>query len=374
MHTLFETLNLASPAPWLLLLGLVGTGCPKPTATEPAAVAEPDQPAAPALASLRLAAERTVEGLDALACGEALCAYTTGPGVVYFDPVTLEPVPTEALAPGQGDALRELLPLAPLEPLPEPEPVGAERIEHMDLPALENPMEAILEQAEGEPVEAEPEPDTLPNPAIAERAAWGGVMEAGRRLPFQRRVPVAGGGMVTYQREYGGGPGKLLRIGGGFRSVTAPGTTHDVSCEGWLAPHPSGLEVYLLLWPAPTLHAYETRSMAQRWSLELPAAAQGLFVDPAGRYALLSLTGTPDPDRLTDYPSPALITDLPTEPLQGAAALPPELPEPVGVVLVDLAAKRISAQAQGAFRGWVATPDGAWLLATHSGILRLEAR
>lgn len=373
MNTLFRTPHPGSPSPWLLLLALVGSGCPKPTTTEPVVEVQPQEQAAPALASLRLAAERTVEGLEALACGEAVCAYTTGPSVVFFDPATLEPMAAEALAPGQADALRALLPLPSPEPIPEPAPIGADRVVRVALPAVENPMDTILEQAEPEP-EPELEPAPPPNPAIAERAAWAALMEASGRLPFQRRVPVAGGGMVTYQRELGGGPGKLMRIGGGFRSVTAPGTTHDVSCEGWLAPHPSGLEAYLLLWPAPELYAYDTRSMAQRWSIDLPGSAQGLYVDPAGRYALLSLTAPPDPDRLTDHPAAGLEIEAPAQPLQGTSALPPDPPEPIGVVLVDLAAKRISAQAQGAYRAWLAAPDGAWLLATTSGILRLEAR
>ncbi len=372
MRASLETPSLPSPGCCLLLSVLLCIGCPKPTPTEPPAEAEvQDQPAA-ALGSLRLVAEREIPGVEALACGEVHCAWASAEGVTFFQPTTLEPLARGAVPNDEAEAL--ILRLAPSPPdPPQTAPVTGDMLVTFPLPVTENPMDSILEQAEPDRA-PEPSPEPPPNPAIAERAAWAALMEAGQRLPFQRRVPVAGGGMITYQRELGGGPGKLLRIGGGFRSVAAPGTIHDVSCEGWLAPHPSGLEVYLLLWPSPTMIAYDTRSMATRWSLDLPAPAQGLFVDPAGRYALLSLTEPPDPDRLTDYAPPTLSADPGADPLRGSEALPDDHPTPTGVVLVDLAAKRVAAQASGAFRAWVASPDGAWLLATQTSIQRLEAR
>lgn len=156
-----------------------------------------------------------------------------------------------------------------------------------------------------------------------------------------------------------------MRMGGGFRTIDAPAIAHTVTCEGWLAPHPSGLEVYLLLWPTPELTAYDSRALAPRWSIELPGPSQGLLVDNAGRFALLALTEPPDPDRLTDYP-PSALAD--------GAILPHDRPEHLQVVLLDLASGRVAAQAPGTLVAWLPSPDGGWLLATEREILRLDPR
>lgn len=361
-------------APWLIggLLAACLGGCPKPAPPTLPPEIEPTPEQAPALSALRVITQRDVASLQAIACGEKRCAWIGADGLAGFDPATLEPGPARPIAP--------LLVVERLEPREdtvmaygrcESGPCafslpwdGAEATPAPTVGAAE-PIESVA------PAEASDAPPA--NPTAVERATWATLMEQGRRLPFQRRVPVAGGGMVTYQRGLGPGGGKLLRIGGGLRTIDAPGIDGG-SAEGWLATHPSGLELYLLLWPQPTLHAYDSRSMTPRWSLELPGPALGLFVDPAGRFAVLSLTPPPDEDRLTDLGAPRLEAAPDREVLIGVAALPEDATEATGVALVDLASHRLAAQAQGAFRGWLRTPDGAWLLAGEQQVVRLEAR
>ncbi len=308
-------------------LGLTAAGCPKAPPPVLPPEAEVSTEPAPALRGLTVAARRGIEGLEAVECAAAGCTWHGPDGAHAFDPLTLVP----------GEASPDS---TPIEAGPWPEPPTDEPSQRRSW----------------------------------ERLQWATLMESWRRLPFQRQIPVAGGAMVTYQRGLEGTGGKLLRIGGGFRSVDAPGLQGSVSSEGWLAPHPSGLELYLLLWPEAELHAYDSRSMLPRWSLELPGPSQGLFVDPAGRYALLSLTAAADPDRLTDHPPPPLAASPEAELLRGSFALPSDPPELLGVLLVDLASRAVVARAEGAFRGWIATPDGAWLLASEREILRLEVR
>lgn len=375
-----STTSSPTSSQWLpaLLAALLVCGCPKPTPTETSAEPELVPQQAAAIAAVRVGVRREVADLQAAACGETRCVLADSKQLVPFDPVTLEPA--SAAVPHGMSAVTRIVPRGAeflVEGLCEHGPCsvtyqrdGTILATFMMPATTPDPMESIL--VPGDPaLEPAPAPE---NPALAERNQWAGLMEAGRRLPFARRVPVSGGGMFTYQRELGGGAGKLLRIGGGFRSIDAPGTQHTVTSEGWLAIHPSGLEVYLLLWPEPKLHAYDARSLSPRWSVELPGPAQGLFVDPAGRYTLLSLTAPPDPDRLTDYPAPALAADADVEQLMGSLALPDDRPTADGVLLVDLAAHRIAAQASGAFRGWLSTPDGAYLLVTDSELVRLEPR
>ncbi len=367
--------SLCAPLLCALLVAASLGGCPKPALIEPSAEPELTRQNTPALSAVRVAARRELSGLQAVACGVERCILADAEQLVPFDPVTLEPVGIPAvhgmlavsrIVPRDGELLVEgSCELGPCSLTYQGD--GSIQATFPIVGDGPNPMEAIL--APEEP----PAPPAAENPALAERAHWAGLMDAGRRLPFQRRVPVVGG-MVTYQRELGGGSGKLARIGGGFRSIDAPGTPHTVSCEGWLATHPSGLEVYLLLWPEAKLRSYDARTMSPHWSVELPGPAQGLFVDPAGRFTLLSLTGPPDEDRLTDYPPPPLIADASGDLLAGAAALPDDRPTALGVLLVDLAARHIAVQASGAFRGWLTTPDGAHLLVTESELLRLEPR
>jgi len=366
-HTLTATLSLV----FLLV------GCPKPPTVESSATPEPAPSEAPALSAVEIEARRETSGLQAVACGEQRCMLADADHIAAFDPVTLEPTgdpqPHGMLTVERASFVGDLFVIdgqcdhGPCSASYQPDgSIQAELSMASDGP---DPMDII--PAPRQPKE---EPATAPNPMLAERGQWADLMDGQRRLPFRRSVPVFGGGMVTYQRDLGGGSGKLLRIGGGLRSIDAPGTRHTVSCEGWLATHPSGMEIYLLLWPEPVLRAYDTRAMSPRWSLELPGPAQGLFVDPAGRFAVLSHSAAPDPDRLTDYPAPTLDAQANAEQLEGSLALPVERPEAQGVILVDLAAHRAAARASGAFVGWLATPDGARLLATESEILRLVPR
>ncbi len=326
-------------AAWLIAALLIG--CPKPTPVELPTEAEVEPEQVAATAAVRVAARRAVPGLREVHCDDDGCSWFTATERVRFDLASLEPIGTEPLE-HVGDRI-------------ESSPLSAVFGEH------ENPMDEILEGAQDEQT---PEPEAPANPLQAEVALWSEWMAAGSPLPFHRRVPVVGG-MVTYQRGLGGGGGKLLRMGGGFRTIDAPGTEHTVTCEGWLAPHPSGLEVYLLLWPTATLTAYDARALIPRWDLELPGPAQGLFVDPAGRFAMLALTEPPDPDRLTDYP--------PAD-LAGNAGLISDHPAHTHALLLDLASGRTAAQAEGSLVAWLPTPDGAWLMATDSELLRLEAR
>jgi len=376
-HTLTATLSLA----------VFLVGCPKTPTVESSATPEPAPKAAPALEAVEIEARRELSGLQAVACGEQRCMLADAVHIVPFDPITLEPTaepqPHGMLTVEQASFVGEIFTISgqcehgPCSASYQPDGTIQADLSTVDA-SSEPEIETVgVPETEGEPApeSAEQAPDaTAPNPMIAERSQWAELMDTQRRLPFRRSVPVFGGGMVTYQRDLGSGTGKLLRIGGGFRSIDAPGIRHTVSCEGWLATHPSGMEIYLLLWPEPVLRAYDTRAMSPRWSLELPGPAQGLFVDPAGRFAVLSHSTAPDPDRLTDYPAPTLDAQAETEQLEGSQALPRERPEAQGVILVDLAAHRATVRSSGAFVGWLPTPDGARLLATESEILRLVPR
>ncbi len=321
-----------------LLLALLA-GCPKPTPVQPVSEGEPAPSAPAATVAIQVTARQAVPGLRSVACDEEGCRWRTASEQARFSPETLEVV--------------EILAKVPLE---EPGPVGDTNpsVEAAAMPE---------QQLDAPPEEPSPEPSAPANPLQAEIEAWQALMSAGESLPFQRRVPVVGG-TVSYRRGMDGG-GKLSRTGGGFRTIDAPAIAHTVTCEGWLAPHPSGLEAYLLLWPTPELIAYDTRALAPRWSIELPGPAQGLFVDAAGRFAMLALTAAPDEDRLTDYPAASL--DAPP-------GLPADRPEHRRILLLDLASGRIAAEAPGSFVAWLPSPDGGWLLATDQELLRLEPR
>jgi len=293
----------------------------------------PDEPEEQAPAhALQITRRVAVQGLVALGCSAQGCAWQDAEHRVAFDPISLEP--TGAPSPLQP-------PAAPAPPDPPPP---------LSIPAAPEPSQAVQEAQD-----------------------WNARLSSGWMLPFGRRVPTAQGGMVTYQRGLGPAPGRLLKVGGGVKQVHAPGTRHTYTCEGWLAPHPTGTELYLVVWPQPALYAYDPRTMTTRWTLDLPSPAQGLFVDAGGRFLLLSSTGAPDPDRLLDHPAQPAYSTQGSDPMRGSGALPPDGPQALGVLLVDLGPPRVVAQATGAYRAWVVAGDGGILLATDSEILRLEA-
>jgi hypothetical protein len=374
-----------------LLVAMLASGCPKVIEPQLPAESEVDEPEPRALASLKPTATRAVPGLWAIACDTTRCVWADDRGLTVFDPVSLDPLmpamavpiiepttlelgPTGVIVSAAcqaGDSCSATVSWEGEVTLAPPHP-PAQELESGEAPVPSPAVEPA--EAPADPATPGPAPQptgeaTVHNQVTLERDTWAGLMQHSGRLPFHRRVPVAGGGMVTYQRGYGQAGGRLMRIGGGVRSVDAPGID-GVSCEGWLAPHPSGLEFYLLLWPQPALLAYDSRSMQPRWGLDLPGPAQGLFVDPAGRYALLSLTAPPDEHRLTDHP--AIV--LGHAGLADNDALPDDPPDPQAVLLLDLGARSSVAQAKGAFRGWLSTPDGAWILAGSEEIVRLEGR
>ncbi len=328
------------------------------------------EPTEPPLRTLGVATSRPVPDLQAATCSGGDCWWADGARIVPFDPITLEPAgataPHGLVAVHRLDVTQEAIVATGRCPTQPTCTVSWSR--DGEGVSLKSPLPGMV----ADPMDTILTPPDDGNAAVRERAVWVEIMDQQQRLPFHRRVPVAQGGMVTYQRSLGQGSGKLMRVGGGIRSVDVVGTGHDFSCEGWLASHPSGLELYLLPWPRPILVAYDAISLAKRWEIELPGPAQGLFVDPGGRFMLLSLTGVPDPNRLTDHPAVPLEPGLPGERLSGRAALPPDGPEPIATLLLDLAAKAVVTQTEGSFRAWFQAPGQATLLATDHQLLRLE--
>ncbi|MFH1463839.1 MAG: hypothetical protein ABIO70_05605 [Pseudomonadota bacterium] len=339
------------------------------TAPQLPTLAEPTPEARPAaMRAMRADLLQPAPGLVSLACGSQVCAWSGPDGLTVLRAGALAPVapplglpfPAESLAAdGEGFLLAGPCEQAARCQARVTLTEGAWRIGPAEpLPAAEPPAADDAAATTG---------------TAAELARWRGILGHGRRIPFARSVPVAGGGVVSYRRAMGVGGGLLARIGPGILNVDAPSPGAEVSCEGWLAPHPGGQEVYLLLWPRPELAAYEAQRLAQRWSLPLPGPAQGLFVDPAGRFALLSETSPADDERLTDHPALPLPGPSPAEPLMGIAVMPPDAPAPVATLLIDLGGPAVAARVEGAFRAWQQTPDGAMLLATDQAILRLVA-
>jgi len=315
--------------------------------------------------ALREAARAATPGLRALACEGSVCAVADDQGMALLDPQTLEltgrcahaPLEVESLhATASGFCIRGscsdpagpcqiavMLKEGTLVPAPSPapvEPVG--------------PDSAAAEQS----------------PLQAEMRAWKEIFELERRLPFRRRVPAIDNGLVSFLRGSDAGSARLMRVGGPTRSVPVRGTAHPSTCEGLLAPHPSGRELYMVVWPEPALVAYDALSLEKRWTLALPQPAQGLFVDPGGRFLLLSLTAAPEDGRLGDHPAVTLSSSPVADALLASKALPPDGPQATGVLLADLGPPEIVVQLEGAFRGWVAAAGG-YLLATDQELVRL---
>jgi len=325
----------------------------------------------PAVSALHPGELGPAPGLVALACGPRACAWLGPDGVTILRAGALDPAASAIPLPFPADRLavdgdgfvvggacdsqdRCRVRLLPGDDGWRSEPPAPDPGSAPPLPATPEGVAPVLDTA-------------------MELARWAAILGHGRRIPFERSVPVAGGGLVTYRRVLGLGGGVLTRIGHGIVSVDAPSPSTPISCEGWLAPHPGGQEVYLLLWPRPELAAYEAQRLGQRWSLPLPGPAQGLFLDPAGRFALLSETGPAGGERLLDHPALPLPGESAEEPLLGAAVFPPDAPAPIATLLVDLGGPAVAARVEGAFRAWQQAPDGAWLLATNQAILRLTA-
>jgi len=193
---------------------------------------------------------------------------------------------------------------------------------------------------------------------------------AGWRTGFHRVVVAPGGALIVWTRGLDEA-GQLSRTSPGRATVRLPSPRAAVSYPAWLAMHPTGSEAYLLPWPSSVLTAFDPVSLVTRWALPLEGAAHPLFIDAGGRL-LLAGVGTSDTDRWTDWPlrdgRGAVADPARDESLRAA-----ERPSTDSVVVVDLDIGESIARARGAFRRWLALPDGRFLLATDREVVFFQA-
>jgi hypothetical protein len=198
-------------------------------------------------------------------------------------------------------------------------------------------------------------------------AAWNAGIAAGWRSGFYRVILGPGGGRITWLRGIDGA-GQLIRAGAGTRTVRLGAANATASWPAWLALHPTGLEAYLVAWPSPAVRAFDPATLEPRWTVTVEGAAQGLFVDPGGRW-LVAGVGSAMTERFVDWdvPAPAQADSDPTRDEKIRSIERPPMSE---VVVIDIATKSVVGRASGTFRRFIGGPRP--VLATDREILFLN--
>jgi hypothetical protein len=338
-----------------------------------------------------------VDDLAAMACQATTCAWVSRQTFTEVDPATLkprgQPLPLQGsvhriTATENGFRLEGTCGAQPCVILVQPG-VG-------DAPPNVSRIEASTGAAGGTPVAGQsPSPSSAPGPAagnaplgstaadnappgstaadaMARSLSWNRIIERHWRVPFQKTIPSPGGGVITWLRGVDVATARLMRVGHGLVEAPAAGSSWPITCTGWLALHPTGSEFYLLTWPSSRIFAYDPSTLTKRWSLDLGAPAVGLFLDPSGRFLLVGLSDRPDPERLSDWEVTPRTGEESSDPAGDGVIDLSVLPPIVATELVDIAGPTTVVRADGAFRAWIALPDGARLLATDREVVRLE--
>jgi hypothetical protein len=198
--------------------------------------------------------------------------------------------------------------------------------------------------------------------------AWNRGLERGWRSGFSRLVVGPGGARITWIRGFDGA-GQLVRSGAAARTARLGSATSPVSYPAWVAMHPTGIEAYLVTWPGTVVRGFDPGTLDIRWTLPLEGAAQGLFLDPGGRWLVLGV-GPPNVDRLIDWPAPAPDPEAVHDPNRDEVLRAADRPPMDEVVVVDLATHTPAARAAGTFRRFL--PLDVPLLATDREVVRLH--
>lgn len=218
-------------------------------------------------------------------------------------------------------------------------------------------------------------PDPGEAPALVELASEVAALRdlhalrarAGWRAPFQRLLIAPDGVPVSLSRG-AEGTGQLVRGGVPPRVARVSVSPSPSTFPGVLALNPQGHEAYLLAWPGAVLRAFDPLTLESRWTLSLDAPAQGLFVDPTGRF-LVAETGPLVPDRFVDWPLPAVDPAPPFDPAADPLLRQQDRPPAARTVVVDLAARAILLDARGRLRRWLGDDPARYVLATDQELV-----
>lgn len=344
---------------------MFSTGCPasKPLPLEAPIPTGPP----PSLLTLRPAARVACTDLRTLSCDTLACARVEGRRWIPFDARTLAPKPgslelpmdAERLIP-QDDGFRILGRCGA-------SPCALDLRESQVLPLVPAP------QAEtATPPLPPPEPATPASQAQSRSRSWNRLIQEKWRIPFQKQVPAPGGGVITYLRGAEVDSALLMRAGGGLRQARAQGSGGLLSCDAWMALHPTGQELYLLPWPSSRLSAHDPQNLSERWSLSLDSPAVGLFLDSAGRFAILGRTTPPETGRLLDYTVENPDNQGAEDPNADGRLDLSSRPPIVETLLIDLSRQELVTSARGAFRAWLPRPGGGMILAASEEIVALD--
>lgn len=337
-------------SPVLLLLL---AGCPKP---EPAAVGAVAAPVAtPAPFRLPLV------GLRDVACGASGCVALTARGLLRVP--SLEPLVLPGLPPA-WDTLG----------------AAADGGLVLEGPCEQGWCRAPVEGAALGPMAPAPAPALAVAPALPDLVAEVGDLarfaarraELGWRAPFTRLLVAPDGAPISLSRG-GDGAGQLVRAGAPPRIVRIPVAASAATFPATLALHPDGAEAYVVAWPDASVRAFDPATLAVRWSVSVGGPAQGLFVDPSGRW-LVTQTGPEDDERLVDWPLPALDAGAAADPTRDEVLRRQDRPRADRTVVVDLAAQAVAVEARGAFRRFTVAEDARLVLATDQELVFFTPR
>lgn len=194
-------------------------------------------------------------------------------------------------------------------------------------------------------------------------AAWNLARAKGWRTGFERLAPLDDGVALTYMP--GMEAGTLARLGGAPQMVRVPGRSSDVRFPGWLAMHPTGQELYLVTWPAPKISALDPKTLASRWFVTVEGAAQGLLLDPSGRWLVVG-RGPATHDQLVDWELPALSATATADPYRDEVLREMPRPPMEAIAVIDASTHEIVVELPGSWRRLTRAPGGRVLVATDS--------
>jgi len=194
------------------------------------------------------------------------------------------------------------------------------------------------------PLEDDPLP--LAEAGEAFTAAWNHGLRLGWRSAFARVV-----------------------VGPGAKTARLGAATSAVSWPAWLAMHPTGVEAYLVAWPAPVVRGFDPATLDVHWTLPVEGAAQGLFVDPGGRWLLVAV-GPGDTERFVDWSVPRSDPAATTDPARDETIRALDRPPMTAVLVIDLATHQVAARAEGTFRRFL--PLEHPILATDREVVFLD--
>lgn len=338
----------------LVLLGAVA-GCAHRAATAPAPAGGPD--GAPVGDVLRI----PLPGLIDVACAPD-CLALTARGLVKvpeYTPIAIEGLPAGATALSAGPSGWSIS-------APCPDDVGTPCRFALSLsPPAVGPPSASPAPAPRLVEDAPPLDEQL----AAFQALFHEIVARGWRIPFRRTLVGPGGGPIALARIAAEG-GHLVSSGPPLRSAQVVLSPSPASWPAPLSLAPGGRELYVVAWPSPMVHAYDPATLEPRWSVALDGAAQGLFVDPGGRFLLVA-EGTGQTDRFFDWPLPDPAPPFLDDPTGDEHLRTEPRPAKAAAVAIDLALHGVAVRVPGAYRRWLTLPGAPsrYLLATDQELV-----